>query len=284
MMPEADCDIYCPPFWSGEYTYTTSPEQTPPITMPAYADRENYRFRGLINDTLLLEKAFKAGISDNPPDLIFAELAMPDYLLHDFGEDSPQMQWNLLWIDAQIGLLLGWLAMAGQDWNLVLVSDHGHSPVTKAIHPEKILPKQTPHTCEGAILHIALENHSDRERYQSLLAPHGIIDAGKRHLPEDHSNEVMAFLAPDEYIFETATDSSTTEPVGISHYQSSHGFRFGYPDDERFALFHGSDIAAGSTHFATAGQLAPTVAELANLGTATYSEPPIFYPRTSLTH
>ena len=279
MLAEADCHIYLPPFWSGEYKYTTNPAHSPPISMPAYSDREHYRFNGLINDTLLLEQAFRTGIGDNSADLIFAELAMPDYLLHDYGEDSPQMQWNLLWIDAQISLLLGWMAMAKQHWNLVLVSDHGHAATTKAIYPEKILPDNTPYACEGATLHIAVRSDAEREHIKSLMAPFGISDSGNRHLPKNTASEVLALLAPDHCVFETANKASGSARTGISHYRSSHGFRFGHPADERFALFHGPDIPTGVTGFATAGQLTPTVAELAGLGTMTYPEPPIFFPK-----
>ncbi|WP_461537066.1 alkaline phosphatase family protein [Spongorhabdus nitratireducens] len=264
MLPQTECDIYMPPSWAGEYGEALFPPL--PVTMPAYSDRDNYRLRGLMNDTLLLEQAVNAGITgDEPAQLIFAELAMPDYLLHDYGEDSPEVQWNLLWIDAQVGLLKSWLDAANQHWNLVLASDHGHALVQEAIYPDKIIPDGIPYACEAGILHLIVKNQQQRQQLAESMSPFGVIDIGTQHLPNDHASDMMALLAPDGWVFETAGNNNSKEPTGVSHYRSSHGFYFGCPADDRFALFHGPDINPGTTDHASAEQFAPTVALLAGL-------------------
>jgi predicted AlkP superfamily pyrophosphatase or phosphodiesterase len=246
----------------------------------AYAEGALHYFASeLAGDEAML--AWTAGLltEARPPDLVLTEILTPDTVQHRSGYGSLFAHWAISYADALIGSLLERLRRAGRlgEVTLAVMSDHGHAPVTQALHPDVIVPGAR-HQCEGAFLHVAPENRADLERITARLAAHGAARLPGDHLPPEVRGTVVAFVAPDGSSFEPwrGEDGEKPRPAGPPRYLSSHGFRPGHPGDDRFAVFAGPGVPEGS--LASAGPLAvaPTLAGLLGLPLTPYPARPLF--------
>src|SRR5690606_18266002 len=91
----------------------------------------------------------------------------------------------------------------------------------------------------------------------------------QHHLPEARRSDVALFCAPDGWVFQARPAESvagTKAVTGRARYRSSHGFRPGHPDDERFAILAGPGIEPGEQQWAAAEDVAATIAEVVGIG------------------
>jgi predicted AlkP superfamily pyrophosphatase or phosphodiesterase len=157
------------------------------------------------------------------------------------------------------------------------MSDHGHSVIENAIHPEVFLPDIVMQS-EGSVLLVAPRDAEELNRVTAALTEYGCDPFHVDYVPENHRTELAAFVAPDGWAFEydpEATEAQS-EPTGKPKMPSSHGLRPGKPGDDRFAVFAGPDVAPGVVESANAVQVSPTFATLLGLSTDVYPAAPIF--------
>ena len=290
MARREDCSLFHPPFWVRDYMIDAlrqSPEhygwQRTLEGEPDFlvgnscvksvqsrlihqnAGSSGYEWSGQINDQILMDRIASLATVGETPDFILGEIAMPDYFFHKYGCNSEHGLWAAITADAMIGRLIAQLDASGQreQWNIAIMSDHGHMDVDQTLHPEYILPTGMPHACESSVLHVALKSEKETREVTARLAEWDVEPLDGSHLPE--SNPLIhAFLASNDRVFEKDTEN-TQQPDGVSHYISSHGFRFGHKADERFAIFAGPNIPNTTESFATAGQVTPTLARILKL-------------------
>ena len=238
------------------------------------AGSPGYEIPGQINDQIMMDYLISlATSSEETPDFILGEIAMPDYFFHKYGSRSEQGLWSAITADAMIARLLAQLdaSSQGRQWNIAIMSDHGHMDVELALHPEHILPDDIPYACESSVLHVAVTSEQEVREVTARLAEHDVEPLDGAHLPEGH-HPVKAFLASNDRIFAKDTDRLGT-PEGSSPYVSSHGFRFGHWADERFAIFAGPDIPNTTVHRSAAEQIAPTLAQILQLPLTPFPAP-----------
>lgn len=287
MARREDCSLFHPPFWIQDYIGSQFSESCgwnrtldgePDFSVRNScvksiesrlihhsAGSNGYELPGQINDQIMMDRIAALASGENAPDFILGEIAMPDYFFHKYGCNSEYGLWSAINADAMVGRLMTQLNASGKrdQWNIAIMSDHGHMDVDQALHPEYILPEGIPHACESSVLHVALKSERETREVTARLAEWEIEPIDGSHLPES-GQPVHAFLASKDRVFEKDTEN-TRQPDGISHYASSHGFRFGHKADERFAVFAGPDISGATESFATAEQIAPTLARILQL-------------------
>lgn len=202
------------------------------------------------------------------PDLVLAEIAAPDYFLHRFGVGSPEATRAICDADALIGEFIRPSKARKNDFNLAVVTDHGFSNISESIHPDVILPGAS-FACEGGTLHLRTESDRHCDEAAVALAVHGVerIDSG--YLPPDQRGMIASFAAPHDCDFYSDWDK-TGLPRSPSKYCANHGFRAGHSGDQRFAIFFGPDIGPATIEHAGADVIAPTLAALLEIPTASF--------------
>jgi predicted AlkP superfamily pyrophosphatase or phosphodiesterase len=237
---------------------------------------ESFQY-GLMCDYYALNWTGIAAASPDAPDLIITEFLTTDTVQHDTGYKSDTSHWAISQADAMVGVVIERLRSAGVEgqWNIAVMSDHGHSPIQRAIRPQVIIPG-TPMQSEGGILNVVPRDADDLARITQALAPYGVQPFHTDYVPEDLRGQVASFLAPDGMTFEP-DDPDETEPVGAPRLLSSHGLRPGNPADDRFAVFAGPDVEPGIVESANAVQVAPTLAALLRLPLDEFPADPVFH-------
>ncbi len=217
--------------------------------------------------------------ADGAPDLIIGEVLLPDALQHDHGYKSDPAHWAIAYADTLVGLVLRRLHAAGRAdrYNIAVMSDHGHSPIERAIRPDVVIPSAT-YQSDGSMLHVVPRDAAELARIEAALAAHGVTRHSSDHVPAEHRAAVVTFAAPDGASFEHDPPTPEGQPVAPPVALSSHGLRPGSPGDERFAVFSGPDVPRGRTATAAAVQVAPTFAALLGLPLDDFPAPPIFQP------
>jgi predicted AlkP superfamily pyrophosphatase or phosphodiesterase len=237
------------------------------VTMPdAYeGGKLGYFTAGMEGDRRAMRIAAALAASDTPPDLILTEILMPDVVQHVAGTGTPAATGSLATADALVAVLLDDLERAGRrgDVNIMVVSDHGHGPVTRALHPERILPGVT-HASEGGTLFVHLPDGGlgdVRER----LAAHDVTPLEGDIIPADVAH-VHAFAAPPGTAFEPAADDAPAKVTwSAPRYVSSHGFQAGSPRDDRACVLAGPNVLANTVEEAPASAVEATLAALLGL-------------------
>jgi predicted AlkP superfamily pyrophosphatase or phosphodiesterase len=234
------------------------------------AERQLY---GLIGDHAMFDWAGMLAADRDSPDLVCAEFLVTDTIQHHAGYKSALGNWAIEQADLAVGKVLERLRAAGveEEWNIAVMSDHGHSAIEHAIHPRVIVPDTT-FQCEGQILLVAVERDCDATEIAARLAEHGVDPYPDTCVPPDSRGPVRLFVAPDGYSFEDSAES-VTEPIGKPGSISSHGLRPGRPGDDRFALFAGPQVPHGMIAEADAVQVMPTLAKILGLPVSALAEP-----------
>jgi predicted AlkP superfamily pyrophosphatase or phosphodiesterase len=233
----------------------------------AGGDRLQYLVTALEGDRRNLRWASALATAEDGPDLILAEILVPDSVQHAAGHDSPFSLWAMAYADMLVATLLQELDRAGRlnETNLLLASDHGHGPVATALYADRILPGYAT-SGEGGILYVAAPEGPRREEAVARLAEHGVTPLDARPLPDDVAPRLAAFLAPDEVAFES-TPSGAPEGVtsGPPTYPSTHGARPGAPSDDRFLIAAGPDVPQRRMPSAGPADVEATLAALVGL-------------------
>lgn len=240
-----------------------------------YNNTETMNF-GMLADQQLLDIGAGLACSDDAPDLILLEIAATDYFLHKYGENDPMMEHSLRTADAQVGTLLERLRQAGKldDYNFAIMSDHGHTAMTEAIYCDQILPEGIRWSSEGGMLLIAPRSQAEGEQVSQILLEAGLETWNKDFLPEDQRDELLVFTSKEGALMSFERDLKGTGDIkGRSKYQSNHGMRPGSREDYRFCLFVGPDVPQQEVEFATASQVAPTLASILKVDTPWPDEP-----------
>ena len=108
---------------------------------------------------------------------------------------------------------------------------------------------------------------------EQLLAQ-GMEIMPKDFIPADLHDTLIAFTCPaGEYVSFEADVMGTGTIRGASKYKSNHGMRPGTPEDNRFCIFAGPNVPQMEVDFATAVQVAPTMAEIMGVETDWTVEP-----------
>lgn len=250
------------------------PDTLPMIDMESDAQRA---FFGVMADHAMFDWVGVLATSEAPPDLIVAEFLITDTVQHETGYKSELSHWAIMQADMAVGKILSRLRAAGveDEWHIAVMSDHGHSAVHNALHPQVIIPDVTFQT-EGQIIMVAPQDEAELRDITAKLAKYDVEPYPNTCLPLEYRDQVHLFIAPDGYSFE-ADKADEIEPSGAARTTSSHGLRPGLPGDDRFALFAGPTIPMGMIEEADAVQVMPTLAAI--LGIAVEGAAgPIFQP------
>lgn len=234
-----------------------------------YNSTETMTF-GMLADQQLLDIAAGLACSDDAPDLILLEIAATDYFLHKYGANDPMMEHSLRTADAQVGTLLERLRQASKldDYNFAIMSDHGHTAMTNAIYCDQILPEGTRWSSEGGMLLIAPRSQAEADEVTQILLEAGLETWNKDFLPKSQRDELLVFTSKEGQLLSFERDLKGTGQIqGQSKYQSNHGMRPGSREDYRFCVFVGPDVPQQEVAFATASQVAPTLASILKLET-----------------
>lgn len=220
-----------------------------------------HTLRGTLADQQVVDLVAGLACSSRRPDLIFAEIGMPDHLLHTYGYDSPEAEWSVRVADAQIGSLLRRLEDHAVQANLMVVSDHGHMQMTHALNVSALT--DVPRSCEGQTL---LAGHTDPNVLIELdqkLKSLGCEIWPNTVLPVDAQGSVRLYIAPEETSFEEHPDTADlwVQPIAVS----THGLRPGHSRDERLCLFAGPDIPTAQISASSPDQITATIAYLLGL-------------------
>lgn len=235
---------------------------------------------GMLADQQLLEIAAGLANSAQAPDLILLEIGVTDYYLHSYGKDHPLTEWSLRTADAQIGSLLERLRQGGrlQDYNVAIMSDHGHAPMNDALYCDQLLPEGTRWSSEGGMLLIAPRSAEEAQQVTAILQGIGIEAWPNDFLPEDQREHILVFTSPEGSQLSFERDLNNTGHItGASKYLSNHGMRPGNPADYRFCLFTGPQVPQSQVPFGLAKQVAPTLAALMGI-TTDWEAAPLFQP------
>ena len=230
-------------------------------------DRLQYLVTALEGDRRNLRWTAALATAEDGPDLILAEILVPDSVQHAAGHDSPFSLWAMAYADMLVATLLQDLERAGRlnDTNLLLASDHGHGPVRTALYADRILPGYDT-SGEGGILSVAAPEGARRDEAAARLAEHGVTFLGARPLPDDVAPRLAAFLAPDEVAFEPAPAGAPEGATsGPPTYPSTHGARPGAPSDDRFLIAAGPDVPRRRLASAGPADVEATLAALVGL-------------------
>jgi predicted AlkP superfamily pyrophosphatase or phosphodiesterase len=241
---------------------------------------ETFNQYALMADHRVFDWVGALAVSDEAPDLIITELGLPDGAQHTAGYKSEFAHWSIAYADMLVGKVVQRLANAGKldEYNLAIMSDHGHSPITRAIYTDNLLPgvQCAP---DGSMLHVVARDAEELQDVTDKLAEFGCEPWDNNHVPDDFKHQIAAFVAPEgvEFIAKPVTPGDT-EPTGKPEHVSSHGIRPGLPGDDRLCVFVGPNVPNGRAAEATALQVAPTFAALLGLPLDAYPAQPIFQP------
>ncbi len=308
MVRPEDADIFMAPWWVGEFIQRARdaepapadaawrrvgshrpgerfertcaaagvPAALPNIEVPSEVQRWLF---GLMADQMIADWVGVLASSADAPDLIFAEFLITDTIQHYTGYKSEFSQWSVVQADLALGRIMQRLRAAGveDEWNIAVMSDHGHSPIDKALHPGVIIPGVRVQ-CEGGSLLVAPRDGDELAQTTEKLAAFGVEPYPNDCIPLELRDQVFVFVAPERVSFETEI-ADATEPVVQPKAISTHGLRPGLPGDDRFALFAGPRVPHGSERYADAVQVAPTFAALLGLERDGLPAAPIFSPR-----
>lgn len=305
MVRPEDTTLFVPPWWTGAFIQRArdaEPQQSGevwlrvanhvpgerfericaaagvPTALPAL-DTESpaaSTFRALINDTMMAEWVGVLAASDDAPDLILAEFLVTDTIQHYTGFGSTMSNWSVMQADMALGRILERLRAAGveDEWNIAVMSDHGHSNVETALHPQVILPGVTVQ-CEGGSLIVAPKSDEELASVAERLAVYGVEPYANDCIPPHYRDTLKIFVAPPGFSFEN-DNPAETEPTGKPTALSTHGLRPGFTGDNRFALFAGPNVPQGRIDSAIAAQVAPTLAHIAGLPLDGFEAAPIW--------
>ncbi|GAB4518262.1 MAG: hypothetical protein OHK0046_25780 [Anaerolineae bacterium] len=241
-------------------------------------DEQARAFYGLMCDMMIADWVGITATSPDAPDLIWAEFLVTDSLQHYTGYKSEISQWAVMQADSALGRIMARLRAAGveDEWNIAVMSDHGHSPIDVTLHPQVIIPGVRVQ-CEGGSLLVAPRDADELQMVTEKLAPFGVERYSNDCVPAELRDQVFVFMAPERTSFEN-DNAEATEPTGKPHAISSHGIRPGWAGDDRFALFAGPDVPQGRVEQAQAVQVAPTLAALLELPMDGFVADPVFQP------
>ncbi len=305
MVRPEDADYFKPPWWVGEFVQRArDAEPTPadqswlrvalhqtdprfaevcqaagvPASLPMldFSSESQRAFFGILADHAIADWVGVLATSAEAPDLIIAEFLMTDTVQHETGWRSELSQWITMQADMALGKIIQRLHLAGvtDEWNIAVMSDHGHSPIETALHPDVIIPDVRVQ-CEGGSLLVAPRDAAELARITEVLAAYDVQPFPNACIPAELRDEVVVFVAPERVSFETGPEGNT-EASGPPKATSTHGLKPGLPGDDRFALFAGPHIPQGHSTEADAVQVAPTFAKLLGLPLDGFPAAPIF--------
>ncbi|MDX2006860.1 MAG: alkaline phosphatase family protein [Meiothermus sp.] len=284
MIRPEDTDLFKAPWWAGAFiqrSRDTVPVPTAQswrraaehiearleaaahqtgIELPLLPDLGDKYAKSALGDAQIMGLAGAVLLAEQP-DLMFTEVLLPDTAQHYAGYDTPEALWSLGYSDALVGQLLARLEGAGllEQYTIAVLSDHGHSRIDQALHPEVIIP-QTTFACEGSMLHVVPKNAAELTEIRARLAEYGVEEYSNAHVPAEQREQVYCFVAPDLYDFEYDPARPASEAVGEPILRSSHGIRPGLPGDHRFMVLAGAEVSPRVVGRAAANQVAPTLA------------------------
>lgn len=247
-----------------------------PGTWPELNGADKFTYGTTADHYVLNWAGIAAADSEDAPDLIVTEYLMTDSVQHATGYQTEMSHLSVAQADMAVGGVIERLRSAGvlDQWNIAVMSDHGHSEIKESIHPQVIIP-DTIMQSEGSVMMVRVEDADHLERIAAALAPYGVKRFHTNYIPADHRDQIAAFIAPDHVTFEL-DDPDETEPVGPPRNKSSHGLRPGLPGDDRFCILAGSDVPQGNIPSAKAVQVAPTLAKILGLPLDDFPAQPIF--------
>jgi predicted AlkP superfamily pyrophosphatase or phosphodiesterase len=250
-----------------------------PTSFPNGLDRQNpatFPLYALMADLLAADWVGALAASAHAPELIWAEFLMTDTLQHYNGYKSELGHFSVDQADMALGRIMQRLANAGvaDEWTIAVMSDHGHSHIETALHPQVIIPGVTVQ-CEGGSLLVAPKDQAELRMVEEKLAAYGVEAFPNDCVPAEYREQIYVFVAPHQTSFE-GDNPHETEPTGKPKAISTHGLKPGWAGDHRFALFAGPGVPQGNLAAATATQVAPTLAMLLGLPVAQFHAQPIF--------
>lgn len=237
---------------------------------PYAGDRTIYLMAGLEGDRRVMRHLSALATAENGPDLMLGEILIPDSIQHVAGQDHAFSIWSMAYADALLATLLRDLEAVGADKevNLLILSDHGHGTVERAIYPGRVLPKHEV-APEGGTLFVVANNEAERREATLRLAEHGVMPLEPHPFPEDVAQRLMAFCAPAGCSFERPPDHAPADATsGTPVYASTHGLLPGTPSDDRFLMAIGPDVPARRFDAAKAADVEATLSTLAGLTVA----------------
>ena len=302
MIRPEDADVFKAPWWAGAFIQRSRDAVPVPtaeswrravehsesrlegfatrlgIALPNLPDLSDKYAKSAVGDSQIVNLAGAVAL-EYQPDLLFTEVLLPDTAQHYAGYDSPEALWSLTYADALVGQMVARLNAAGllEQYTLAILSDHGHSRIEKALHPEVIIAGTT-FACEGSMLHVVPKNSAELADIRAKLAEFGVEEYPNDHVPDEQLEQVFCFVAPELHNFEQDPAQPTTEAIGEPKLLSSHGIRPGLPGDDRFMVMVGEGVSARSVHRAQARQVAPTLATALGISTKEFSGESLLEP------
>ncbi|WP_344961273.1 alkaline phosphatase family protein [Oceanisphaera sediminis] len=240
LVSEEDCDWFLSPWWQDGCLRAKSLNS--PDIHSLTGNNESLT-RVAANDHRLLQQAWKI-LDEKRPDLLLLELNSPDYCQHVLGNDRELVAWSLELVDAQLGCLLTRLRDSDLDsqYNLAIISDHGHQQVETALVVEHIIPEVSTH-CDGGLLFVKHDDATDMVGIGEKLAVFGVRALDNRsYLPTEKCDRLSVFVAPPHTSFEPAAKHGGSQPTAKPRYISTHGMGPDQPGDDRIAIFAGPDV------------------------------------------
>lgn len=233
-------------------------------------------FFGLIADHMAADWVGALATSEHATDLIWAEFLMTDFFQHNTGYKSEISHWIMSQADMAVGKILHYLREAGQldQWNIAVMSDHGHSAIETALHPQVIIPGVTVQ-CEGGSLLVAPKDAMELQLVTEKLAEYGVEPYPNTCIPAEMQEQVFVFVSPPKISFEN-DNPDETEPTGHPKATSTHGLKPGMAGDDRFAIFAGPNVPKGRIPTADAVQVAPSFAKILGLPLTGFIADPVF--------
>jgi predicted AlkP superfamily pyrophosphatase or phosphodiesterase len=237
---------------------------------------------GVLADMAMFDWVGALAAAPNSPDLIMSEFLIPDIFQHNIGYRSDLAHWSVMQADAALGRILQRLRSAGveDEWNIAVLSDHGHSAIDKALQPQVIIPGVRTQS-EGGCLMVAPRDAEELAMVTEKLAAFEVEPYPNTCVPAEMRDQVAIFVSPERISFEQ-DDLEATEPILPPKAVSSHGQRPGLPGDDRFALFAGPAVPQGSAANAPAVCIAPTLAMILGLTLDGFPAQPVFAPETTI--
>jgi len=272
--------------WWGRYSRTrgalatyVSPERKVPLDLSEYAS-EPQRTQDIIHYLRLSE--------DKRPRLILAYFIGPDEEVHYHGLDSRQAREAIIRADTEVGRLLEAMnQLAYKDRvTLVIMSDHGHLPVTHLINVQRILRRhdiRARDVTTGTTSFLYFADKSDIDRAYRELSAYREFDVFRResqpafaHLGNsDRVGDLIVSAHPDYYMVDPGLAPWYLMPLALfgreiypSPYLgvglvSAHGYPPETPGVQGVLYAWGSGIAHGrEIQGARIIDLHPTVTQL----------------------
>lgn len=231
---------------------------------PAEGDGVKRLLAGFACDHAIMSWVAALATGPSPPDLILTEINMTDEIQHVHGYESDEAHFAIASADALVGALVAELERAGRadEYAIAVTSDHGHAAVDHAIFVDSVIGA-VPWESEGGTLHVAATHAGRLRECEARLAEHGALRIDNGHVPAEVRDRIATFAAPPGHSFEARPPHVDVDAVrGRPKYLSTHGFRPGSADDERFAVFSGAGIGTAVCRRAAADQFAATAAAI----------------------